>query len=195
MTRIWLVRLALIALPVFSSPCLAQDAVNVLTYHNSNDRTGENLQEVVLNTSNVGVDTFGKLFSVALDGNSFGQPLYVASVHIAGADRPVVYVATSHSSVYAIDARAGTVVWRVNLGTPIPRLDVSAFSHAHMPSYMPPYYDLYPEIGITSTPAIDLASQTLFVVAKTKVTTGGSVIRRAKIGWPGKGPSMYDPRG
>jgi alpha-glucosidase len=157
------------ALLTFSGPCRAQEAVNVLTFHNSNDRTGRNLNEVMLNTSNVNVGSFGKLFSVPLDGNSFGQPLYVASVHAGGIDRAMVYVATSNDSVYAIDARVGTVVWRVNLGSPVPRLDVSAFSHAHMPAYVPPYYDLYPYIGITSTPVIDLQTQTLFVVTKTKV--------------------------
>jgi Glycosyl hydrolases family 31/Galactose mutarotase-like len=162
-------RLACLAIAALvASQCWAQEAVNVVTFHNSNDRTGRNLQEVVLNTSNVNVNGFGKLFSVALDGNSFGQPLYVASVHIAGADRAMVYVATSNDSVYAIDDRAGTIAWRVNLGKPVPRLDVSAFSHAHMPAYVPPYYDLYPNIGIASTPVIDVVSQTLFVVAKTK---------------------------
>jgi hypothetical protein len=109
-----------LALPFFPIECPAQEPVNVLTFHNDNSRTGANVKETVLNTSNVNVKSFGKLFSVALDGNSFGQPLYVASVRIGGADHAMVYVATSNDSVYGIDARAGSVLWHVNLGKPVP---------------------------------------------------------------------------
>ncbi|WFU44149.1 glycoside hydrolase family 31 protein [Bradyrhizobium sp. CB82] len=156
-----------------SGPCLSQNATNVLTFHNDVQRTGANLKETILNTSNVNTKSFGKLFSVPLDGNSFGQPLYVTSVEIGGAARSMVYVATSSNGVYGIDAHTGTTVWHINLGSPIPRLDVSAYSHDHMPSYVPPYYDLYPNIGITSTPVIDTQNQTLFVVAKSKEVKDG----------------------
>jgi hypothetical protein len=168
-SRMSLIRLALAALAAFATPCLAGEATNVLTFHNDNDRTGRNLQETILNTSNVNPNTFGKLFSVSLDGNSLGQPLYVSSVNFKGGDRSVVYVATSHNSVYAIDARTGAIIWRVNLGDPVSRLDVETFLRAHMPDDSP-YYDIYPEIGITSTPVIDIASQFIFVVAKTRVS-------------------------
>jgi alpha-glucosidase len=153
---------------------LAQERVNVLTHHNGNDRTGRNLHETVLNTSNVNVHTFGKLFSVPLDGNSFGQPLYVSAIRSKGVDRSVVYVATSHNSVYGIDALTGAVIWHQNLGHSVPRIDVSVYSHVHMPRYVPPYYDLYPEIGITSTPVIDIPSGTIYVVAKTKSVINGT---------------------
>jgi hypothetical protein len=167
--RISLNHLALAALAAFAAPCWPLEAANVLTFHNDNSRTGRNLQETILNTLNVNPNTFGKLFSVSLDGNSFGQPLYVASVNFKGGDRSVVYVATSHDSVYAIDARTGAIIWRVNLGNPVPRHDVETFRQAHMPDGSP-YYDIYPEIGITSTPVIDIGSQAIFVVAKTRVS-------------------------
>lgn len=174
MRPIGITHLAVTAFVALVTPCRSEDAVNVLTFHNSNDRTGQNIQERVLNTTNVRPSTFGKLFSVPLDGNAFGQPLYVASVRIAGADRSIVYVATSRDSVYAIDARNGAIAWKVNLGAPVPRLDVSEFSHAHMLGYVQDYYDLYPDIGITSTPVIDVSTQTLFAVAKTKELNGGN---------------------
>ena len=56
---------------------LAAAQVSVLTQHNDNSRTGQNLQETVLNTSTVNVANFGKLFSLPVDGNIFAQPLYV----------------------------------------------------------------------------------------------------------------------
>src|SRR5437763_7958056 len=42
-------------------------AVDVLTQHNDNARTGENLSETVLNTSNVNQASFGRLYSRAVD--------------------------------------------------------------------------------------------------------------------------------
>lgn len=112
--------LVLVAIVACVTPCQSQEAVNVLTFHNDNIRTGRNLNETILNTKNVNAHTFGKIFAVALDGNSFGQPLYVASGHSKVGDSPIVYVATSHNSVYAIDALTGAVIWKVNLGNPVP---------------------------------------------------------------------------
>jgi hypothetical protein len=87
-TRISFIHLALAALAAFAAPCWPLEAANVLTFHKDNNRTGRNLQETTLNTLNVNPNTFGKLFLVSLDGNSFGQPLYVASVNFKGGSTP-----------------------------------------------------------------------------------------------------------
>src|SRR5258708_6892395 len=79
----------------------ASAQVNVLTQHNDNNRSGDNLQETILNTSNVNQTNFGKLFSYAVDDQIYGQPLYAANVAIAGGTHNVVYVATVNDSVYA----------------------------------------------------------------------------------------------
>src|SRR5579862_4861905 len=79
-------------------------AMNVLTQHNDNSRTGANLSEFVLNTSNVNTGSFGKLFSRPVDGQVYAQPLYVNSVLISNQIHNVVYVCTEHNSVYAFDA-------------------------------------------------------------------------------------------
>ena len=60
--------------------------VSVLTQHNDNSRTGQNLQETVLNTSTVNVSNFGKLFSLPVDGNIYVQPLYVPNLTHRGQD-------------------------------------------------------------------------------------------------------------
>src|SRR4051812_38334696 len=108
-----------LSLPV--SPHAAAQ-VNVWTYHNDNLRTGANLQEGILTPANVNSSTFGKLFSYGLDGDVYAQPLYMSGVDIPGRGaRNVVFVATEHNSVYALDGdssggASGGVLWQANLG-------------------------------------------------------------------------------
>ena len=92
-----------------------QAQVNVTTYHNDNARTGQNTQETYLTPANVNSSQFGKLFTVAVDGAVFAQPLYLTNVNIGGGTHNVVYVATQHDSVYAIDADTGTLYWQKSL--------------------------------------------------------------------------------
>ena len=92
--------------------------VSVLTQHNDNSRTGANTSESILTPANVNVNSFGKLFTVALDASVNGQPLYVPHVTIGGAAHNTVYASTSGnsngslSSVYAIDGDTGAQLWR-----------------------------------------------------------------------------------
>jgi hypothetical protein len=132
-----------------------QSAVPVAQYNNL--RTNANLEESVLNTSNVNVNQFGKLFTRTLDGYSYAHPLYVPNVSVPGQGiRNVVYVATLHNTVYAFDAddpAQSTPYWSVNLGSSLP------FPAATLGGYV------QPEMGIMSTPAIDLTTGTMYVVA------------------------------
>src|SRR6185295_12854566 len=60
--------LALVCLSMIT-PSWAQ--VSVLTHHNDIGRTGQNLDETILNTSNVNVGGFGKLFWRTVDGQIY----------------------------------------------------------------------------------------------------------------------------
>lgn len=143
------------------SAAYAHAQVNVTTFHNDIARTGQNTRETILTPANVNSAQFGKLFSVSVDGAVFAQPLYLSAVNIAGGQHNVLYVATEHDSVYAIDADNGTVYARVSL---IPSGGSTVNSNTDLGCG-----DLIPEIGITSTPVIDSAGGTLYVVAKSKV--------------------------
>src|SRR5205814_5333376 len=96
--------------------------VNVLTYHNNNSRTGENLNQTLLTPANVNSNTFGKLFTYSVDGYVYAQPLYVWGLNIPGQGiHNVLFIATEHNTVYAFDADsnagpAGGLLWRTNLG-------------------------------------------------------------------------------
>jgi hypothetical protein len=124
--------------------------VSVLTQHNDIGRTGANLQESVLNVANVNVNQFGKLFSHAVNGQIYGQPLYVPFVAIAGKGvHNVLVVVTMQSWVYAFDAdddHGANVqpLWARHIqGHPVP---------PHV--YRPTYDDIAgPTIGILSTPS------------------------------------------
>ena len=146
-------KVSLLTLTLFSA-ILGVGQVSVLTQHNDNARTGQNLNETVLNTSNVNQSSFGKLFWRTVDGFINAQPLYVPGLTIQGATHNVVYVATQHNSVYAFDAddpNASAPLWQVNLGTSVPSEDICIIT-GDTNSGDCPYYDISPEIGITVRP-------------------------------------------
>lgn len=138
----------------------------VLTSQYDNTRTGANNREAILTPANVNQHQFGKIFSYKVDGDVYAQPLYLPHVPIPGkGTHNVVYLATENDSVYAFDADglSSEPLWhtsflRSGVGTLTPS-DVGC-----------PF--LSPQIGITPTPAIDLATGTLYVLARTKERQG-----------------------
>lgn len=139
----------------FAAVAVLSGQTHVLTANYGNERTNANLSETILTTANVTPAQFGKLGEYPVDGQIYAQPLYVGGVPIAGQGfRNVVFVATMHNSVYAFDADSPCVttpLWHANLGRPLP---VSVLR----------FREINPEVGILSTPVIDLAANTIYVV-------------------------------
>ena len=158
------VMLASFLLLGFSSRlCFGQ--ANILTFHNDGSRTGQNLLETTLKHSNVNSASFGRLFTLGVDGKVDAQPLYVSGMSVPGHGfRDVVFAATEHDSVYAFDAENGSVYWHISL-----------LGAGETPSDSRDCGQVIPEIGITSTPVIDRnsgPSGTIYLVAMSKDGSG-----------------------
>ena len=133
------------------------------SWRNDPGLTGQNRQELALNPATLATGLFGKIFSCAVDGQAYAQPLYAANLAGGSQVRNVVYVATEHNSVYAFDADAIPCrqIWKKSFldgatgVTPVPASDVLGSG-------------ISPEIGITGTPVMDRVSGTLYLVAGTK---------------------------
>jgi hypothetical protein len=165
----------------FQSFAVAQTAtpVNVPIWRFDNANSGMNLQETLLTPANVNSTSFGKLFSYAVDGYVYAQPLYVSGLTMPdGKAHNVLFVATEHDSVYAFDADSdggsnAFPLWHASLLT-------TAYGAASGATTVPAWelgaQDIVPEQGITGTPVIDVTAKTLFVVAKT--WENGAIIQR-----------------
>jgi hypothetical protein len=133
---------------------------DVLTQHNDNSRTGAQLDETVLTPNNVGPKTFGRLYERHVEGQVIAQPLYVSNLAVPNLGvRNVVYVATRENMVYAFDADdtnpdPGGLIWskplKSNPAGEVPKMCSETIG----------------PMGITSTPVIDRATGTMYVVAR-----------------------------
>lgn len=151
------------AVAFFVIPAVAQ--VTVPTSQYDNQRTGANVHETVLAPKNVNPHQFGKLGAFKVDGPVYAQPLYIPNVEIPGNGKHnVLYVATEHDSVYAFDAdRPGDApLWHVSFID-----EARSLQPVHGDELQCPF--IRPEVGITSTPVIDMRTGTLFVLARTRV--------------------------
>ena len=166
---------ALVILAAFALPASAGAQTPIVTERYDDARTGANLSESILNTSNVIAGQFGKLYSYTVDGSIQAQPLYVPNVAITGlGTHNVLYVVTMNDVLYAFDADSNSVnggaLWSVDFRAPaagvtaIPIMNIVGRNDGNIVG----------NVGIESTPAIDLSSNTLYLVARTMEVSGST---------------------
>jgi hypothetical protein len=152
-------------LTLIRSLATAQD---VSTWQNDMARTGVQSAETILNPGNVNSLQFGKLFSFAVTGDVYAQPLYLSHYTMSdGLAHNVLLVATAQDYIYAFDADGNNpaqgYLWSRSLLGPgetwVSASDVNS-------------QDINPNIGIIGTPVVDRASGTVYVVAKSKDSSG-----------------------
>lgn len=107
-------------------------------------RTGWDPNEPDLAPAQVSAADFGRLFSTAVNGQVYAQPIVAGST---------VIVATENNHVYGIHAVTGAVLWSRSLGAPWPASAIGCG-------------DLVPNLGVTSTPVFDASSGLVYVTAK-----------------------------
>ncbi|MGB2666819.1 MAG: hypothetical protein WAK48_22635 [Candidatus Acidiferrum sp.] len=129
-------------------------SAHVTTSQYDNLRSDATSTETVLTPQNVNAKQFGKLGAFKVDGAVYAQPLFLPSVDIPGkGTHDVLYIATEHDTVYAFDANRPMA--REFSGQKA-RHCRSAYARRRMP-----------EVGITSSPVIDLKTGTLYFLART----------------------------
>lgn len=152
---------AAFALATGAAQAAPPSATDVLSYHADNANTGLYDHETVLTPATVNAQTFGLQRRVKLDGKVNAQPLYMAGLTVTGQKHDVLFVATEHDSVYALDAVSGKTLWKTSVLGP-----------GEQPSDPLGCSQVKPEIGITATPVIDANSGTLYAVAMSKDSAG-----------------------
>jgi hypothetical protein len=169
--------LAGVAAPQRPSPATKPNLPLIATAQYDNARTGANLLETILTPQNVNVGQFGRISFFPVDGDVYAQPLYVPKLEIPGkGTHNVVFIATEKDSVYAFDADATSAepLWQVSFVdakkyiSPVSNRDVFC-----------PF--IQPDVGITSTPVIDLSSKTLYALARTREAENGKWVFRQKL--------------
>jgi|SRR5580658_695805 hypothetical protein len=152
---------AVVTFTLAAFPALAQ----VTTSQYDNFRTGATLHEKSLTPQNINAKQFGKQGAFKVDGAVYAQPLFIPAVEIPGkGTHDVLFVATEHDSVYAFDASRPNdpPLWKVNFLDPARGTIPLSEDIVQCPF-------IRPEVGITSTPVIDLMTGTLYVLARTMI--------------------------
>jgi outer membrane protein assembly factor BamB len=146
-----------------STTSTAASTADWTTYHADNARTGF---VPVSNFTSVTNDWT----SPNLDGAIYAEPLVF---------RGHVFVATENNSVYSLDAKTGSVLWRTNLGPPVAT-----------DQHQLPCGNISPTTGITGTPVIDSSTGIIYAVSFSalhhvlsglNVSTGAVVLQRSAV--------------
>ncbi len=141
--------------------------------HYDTSQTSWNAAETVLTPANVA--TIRKLGTFAVDGEVYGQPLYVPGITVSGTVYNLLIVVTMHNSAYAFNANVpgSAFLWKTNFGsTYTGTVGGNAIFYGR-------------EVGILSTPVADSANNVVYLVSmssapvftlrKINLSTGASM--------------------
>jgi F5/8 type C domain/Abnormal spindle-like microcephaly-assoc'd, ASPM-SPD-2-Hydin len=132
---------ALLAVTVFASGVASADETTVSV---DTMRTGWDQNEPGLGPSSVSAADFGQLFSTAVNGQVYAQPIVVGGT---------VITMTENNWIYGMNAATGAITWSRSVGAPWPASAIGCG-------------DLVPNIGITGTPVYDPATNAVFFISK-----------------------------
>ena len=129
-----------------------QKSTDVLTFHYNDLRTGWNSEEKALTPMVLKSGSFGLLFKSGIfDEQIDAQPLILSNFPVKGERKNVIIVVTEYNTIYALDADSGSVIATRSIAPAVPSTEVCGNASDHL--------------GINSTPVIDEARDTLYLVA------------------------------
>jgi len=138
----------------------------VLTQRGDLTRLGWDSTETALSVASVESGKFGRRVSFPVDGKIYAQPLYAPGLTVDGGVHNVIIAATQHDTVYTFDADAtspGTApLWKTSLIQPGARTFDASTDKIVTDGQCK---SIVPEVGISSTPVIDWATKTIYVMA------------------------------
>jgi len=146
---------------------LSSRASDVTTYHYDAGRTGYNATETLLTPATVGSSAFTRITTTAFTGHVDAQPLLVSAKtwaqwgYATRFPHDVVYIATSNNDLFAIDGQTGQILMSRNFGAAVPMTTCNNNAAT---------------MGITSTPVINPASESMYLMTYT-VESGAPVYR------------------
>jgi hypothetical protein len=140
---------ALLMLGVSAQALASESPGSELTNAGGDLRTGWYPNEPSITPELVSGGTFGRLWTTTVTGEVYAQPLL---------DDGTLFVATEANQLYGLNPATGAQQWTKRLGEPWNPGEISCA-------------DLTPEIGVTSTPVIDPATNIAYLTYKTYRTT------------------------
>ena len=165
-------------------------AVDILTFHGDNARTGWNRRETILTPANVRPETFGLLaVSPDVNGEVAGSPLFASALTVrdtrlgVDATRDVLFVNTLNNRLFALAGNTLQTLWSFDFeGHAAPYADELSTCQSHW------------RTGSMSTPVISADRSLIYVVGRTSDAGGpyflgyairtrdGSIAARFRVG-------------
>src|SRR5262249_32397132 len=166
------------------------EGINFLTHHLNNARTGWNDKETILTPDNIrngGLEQKWLQPRTKINGQVYAAPLYYQL-----GDQELVIVATETNWVYFLDANTGEILDSMIVGEREGAPERALTQFEFEIKLAGGCTDINPSHGITGTPVIDPATDTLYLVNLTmqdslqvyKAHAINIATRREVAGWP-----------